>query len=207
MYLTRLHLDPCSRKTILALNNFNFFHGAIERSRVGEKSRILWRIDSVNGQYYLLILSQERLETKRLEQQFGFLDEPAQAKEYDLIFTYLLPGSKWRFRLCANPTRSVSNGSRGKITAHVSQFYELDWLKQKGLAHGFSIDEEVTQVTGSRWVNFKKKTKDEVSIKQVAFEGVLTVEDPDVFRQALCDGVGRGKAYGMGLLTIAPIRS
>ena len=40
----------------------------------------------------------------------------------------------------------------------------------------------------------------------VVFEGVLTVTDADAFRNALVNGIGREKAYGMGLLTIAGVK-
>ena len=36
----------------------------------------------------------------------------------------------------------------------------------------------------------------------VTYEGMLTVTDAELFRQALTQGIGREKAYGMGLLTI-----
>ena len=35
------------------------------------------------------------------------------------------------------------------------------------------------------------------------FEGVLEVTDPDALRRALTHGIGRGKAYGCGLMTLA----
>ncbi|MEW6230192.1 MAG: type I-E CRISPR-associated protein Cas6/Cse3/CasE, partial [Bacillota bacterium] len=38
----------------------------------------------------------------------------------------------------------------------------------------------------------------------VEFEGHLTVLDPERFRETLRRGVGPGKAYGFGLLSIAP---
>jgi CRISPR system Cascade subunit CasE len=38
----------------------------------------------------------------------------------------------------------------------------------------------------------------------VMFDGLLRVSDPDVFRLTLQKGVGSGKAYGFGLLSIAP---
>ena len=34
------------------------------------------------------------------------------------------------------------------------------------------------------------------------YEGVLEVTDADLFRAALTEGIGRGKAYGLGLLTV-----
>ncbi len=36
-----------------------------------------------------------------------------------------------------------------------------------------------------------------------AVDGLLDVTDPDVLRQALIEGLGHGKAYGCGLLTLA----
>ena len=36
----------------------------------------------------------------------------------------------------------------------------------------------------------------------VTYEGVLQVTDPEAFRNLLCQGIGRGKAYGLGLLTV-----
>ena len=41
------------------------------------------------------------------------------------------------------------------------------------------------------------------AILQAAFEGKLKVEDTTAFKDALVNGIGREKAYGMGLLTIA----
>ena len=41
----------------------------------------------------------------------------------------------------------------------------------------------------------------------VTYEGVLTVTDTELFCKALTEGIGRGKAYGMGLLTVARVAS
>lgn len=40
----------------------------------------------------------------------------------------------------------------------------------------------------------------------VLFEGRLRVTDADLFRAALASGIGPAKAYGFGLLSIAPAR-
>ena len=37
----------------------------------------------------------------------------------------------------------------------------------------------------------------------VTFEGILEISDEEVFKQTLVDGIGREKAYGCGLLTLA----
>lgn len=51
------------------------------------------------------------------------------------------------------------------------------------------------------------RTKKTITLLSVTFEGLLTVTDELCFRQTLLEGLGRGKAFGMGLLTvIRPIR-
>ncbi|MFE5331275.1 type I-E CRISPR-associated protein Cas6/Cse3/CasE [Embleya sp. NPDC056575] len=41
---------------------------------------------------------------------------------------------------------------------------------------------------------------------RVRFEGTAEIVDPDALRAAVVGGVGKGRAYGCGLLTIAPLR-
>ncbi|MFQ6144591.1 type I-E CRISPR-associated protein Cas6/Cse3/CasE [Streptomyces seoulensis] len=44
-----------------------------------------------------------------------------------------------------------------------------------------------------------------VSMVTVTFDGRLEVTDPDLLRRALTHGIGKAKAYGCGLLTLAPL--
>jgi CRISPR system Cascade subunit CasE len=43
-----------------------------------------------------------------------------------------------------------------------------------------------------------------MSFRSVRFEGHLTVTDETAFAETLSSGVGSGKAFGFGLLSIAP---
>jgi CRISPR system Cascade subunit CasE len=45
-----------------------------------------------------------------------------------------------------------------------------------------------------------------VELGVAVFEGALTVTDAGRFVAALSQGIGRAKAYGCGLLTVAPLR-
>lgn len=44
-----------------------------------------------------------------------------------------------------------------------------------------------------------------VTLVTVTFDGRLEVTDPDVLRRTLTQGIGRAKAYGCGLITLAPL--
>ena len=41
-----------------------------------------------------------------------------------------------------------------------------------------------------------------MTLLSVTYDGILTVTDPEKFRVSMINGIGRGKAYGNGLLTI-----
>ena len=49
---------------------------------------------------------------------------------------------------------------------------------------------------------FKHK-EHRVTLGVATFEGVLEVTDPEALRRVLIYGIGRGKAYGCGLMTLA----
>lgn len=204
MYLIRIHLNPLRRDTVRAFSNPNLIHGAICQTQVDRTERVLWRIDTLGQQTYLMILSPTLLETKEIINQFGYPQEVAQVKDYNLLLDRIHDGSRWAFRLCANSTVSgpACDGQRGKIHAHVSSKWQMEWLKNKSVKNGFSIDLNQTKVVYSKWIQFRKHSPGMVSIKEVIFEGVLTVDNSELFKKALVHGIGKGKAYGMGMLTV-----
>ena len=126
MYLSRIMLDSTKPKTMLALASPNLFHGAIESAFPGERKRKLWRIDTLRGQRCLLILSEETADWSSVCAQFGISGVPAETKSYDPLLDRITAGSKWQFRLCANPTIAVKQeGARGKVLAHITTEYQM----------------------------------------------------------------------------------
>ncbi len=209
MYLTRMELDPGKRDTRRALVSPNLLHGAIESSFPGERERRLWRVDEFGGRYYLLLLSHQLPELSSAARQFGRdgEEQPWQTKCYDSLLERIREGSVWQFRLTANPTVSVKSsirGERGKVNAHITPDHQMQWLLDRSLSHGFSIVPQATLVIGSQWQRFYKGSQRSrpVSLLSVTYQGLLTVTDADLFRRTLERGIGRGRAYGMGLLTV-----
>ena len=66
----------------------------------------------------------------------------------------------------------------------------------------------LSNLVGTKWDEFLKSNSSEgkVTLRTVVFEGVLTVRNLEHFKHALVSGIGRAKAYGCGLLTIAHYR-
>lgn len=204
MYLSRVPLDVSKRKTQIAMVSPNKIHGAVEKAFSEKQDRNLWRIDMLRGKAYLLILSAEKPDLAGIAAQFGFEDDCGESKEYDGLLKRIEKGSVWQFRLAANPVHSIKGEKkRGKVVAHTSEKYQLEWLYAQAAKKGFRILPDAANVVESNWRIFSKRNADhKVRILEVVFEGMLCVEDAGVFRDTLVNGMGREKAYGMGMLTI-----
>lgn len=205
MYLSRIRLDTKKRDTMLAFSNPQKFHGAVESAFPGERSRNLWRLDELCGETYLLVLSERQPDLSEAAKQFGYSGEDFETRDYDSLLERITAGSRWRFRLTANPTiskKKTEDATRGKVMAHITVGHQEEWLADRAEKHGFKLDADEFQVTKSRTYSFRKHGERRVTLLSVTYDGILTVVDPEKFRESMISGIGRGKAYGNGLLTI-----
>ena len=186
-----------------AMQNPEILHGMVENCFPGLKSRRLWRLDELRGQTWLLVLSADKPDLKPLAVQVSAPDAIPETCDYQRLLDRIQPGSIWRFRLRANPVTSVPRPGekRGTIKAVTIVDHQREWLARKGERHGFLLTPGQYDVMRSEWLNFRNKGRN-LSILSVTFEGTLTVTDADLFRSALVEGIGRGKAYGMGMMTV-----
>lgn len=223
MYLSRIEVDLNNRQRIKDLTHLGAYHNWVENSFPEEiqnnsHKRHLWRLDPLSGKQYLLILSENRPDIKLLS-RYG-VPETALTKPYDHFLDSLAEGQRMRFRLTANPTYSVyqGEGKRSKVYPHVTIEQQRKWLLKKADAAGFQIVSQKSEaiedidnlafdiVHRDRPVLYRKAEKGRtIHISRVTFEGVLQIKNIDVFRQVLISGLGREKAFGMGLMTVIPI--
>jgi CRISPR system Cascade subunit CasE len=191
MYIHRIKLEKrFSAKRI---------HGILENSDQ-KTAKKLWRIDELNGKQYLLIVTEEE---KIKSEELGILE----SKKYDNFLSKLQHGQKWRYRITVNPT-VCREGKRRPLTISGQQMYFTDnegnqkqgWLTQRAEDNGFELNS--LEVLRSDDLEFRKNDKNIVKIRVSDMEGVLTVTDADKLRAAMMHGIGHGKAYGCGLLTL-----
>jgi CRISPR system Cascade subunit CasE len=217
MYLSRIELDTNKRQTIRALGSPQMLHAAVENcysdfSKVNAP-RKLWRVDRLGGRFYLLILSPEKPDFTSFSTQFCFSEMQGESKPYNALLSRISAGQRWQFRLRANPVHSAKDGAntsgRGKVYAHVTVEQQKSWLRQRAQSRGFLLtagdfgdDAESFDITQSEQLRFRRQDNF-VTLGVATFEGILKVTDAALFAKTLTEGVGRAKAYGCGLLTIA----
>jgi CRISPR system Cascade subunit CasE len=137
---------------------------------------------------------------------------------------------RFRFSLLANPTRKVRSNGKGELlknSRRVPVFYDpekkadpatridaraalVDWLARQATAHGFRFEEKnLKTVPRPRQVFVKKSRADEARHAglhaAVEFVGELAVTDTAAFRRAVSTGIGPAKAFGFGMLCLAPL--
>lgn len=150
-----------------------------------------------------------RVECKTVHEQYSSLEN----------------GTRLLFRLHANPTKRV-----GKSDARADEKYKpseiekirrrvelrtdeekIGWLVRKGEDAGFRLaDARITKAVENAAVRsstkmFGRRGGRKMTFGAALFEGVLIVVDVGKFREALQTGIGSGKAYGFGLLSVAPV--
>jgi CRISPR system Cascade subunit CasE len=134
------------------------------------------------------------------------------------------------FRLRANPTKRVAKDDdplKGKRVELRREEEQIEWLIRKGqiTANGNigGFDLLVRNVRDSngaehlvprlricsegRQKGRKRDVKFATTHFAVLFEGLLRVTDAKSFRETIVRGIGPGKAFGFGLLSIAPVPS
>ena len=108
----------------------------------------------------------------------------------------------YRFEVVMNPTKR-ENLSR-KIIALRTREEIAAWFIEKSPQWGFTVSPEHLQV-GEIEVKRFEKNGHPVTQGQAKLTGRLTVCDKEKFVQSFQTGIGRGKAFGCGLLQIVPL--
>jgi len=209
MYLSKLTLDLSLPEIRRLLVNPYMLHKAIFRAfpdaGQGGTGRILYRLDTQTAVDNTCLLVQSEKEPAWNKAELlknGTLH--LESKLFNPVFSV---DQVFYFRLRANPTIKKFISNRPVRLGIIKENDQLDWLKRKGLAGGFSILDYLIIPEGM--LKDKKRTDSEeyaFSLISVRFEGKLKVTDTALFRQIVESGLGSAKGFGFGLLSLAPVR-
>ena len=210
MYLSRVELDSNDRRKIKELTHLGAYHNWVESSFPEEnrnhiRSRKLWRIDSLKGKTYLLLLSDEKPDLMMLE-KYG-VPQSAQTKSYDKFLASIEEGRLYRFRVTLNPVKALSEGKgkRGRVVPEITEKQQLEFLVSRAEKLGFELMPNEYQIVERGWETFGKQGQKMIRLSKATYEGILRVTDRDIFCNTLTKGIGKKKAYGFGFMTVIPV--
>jgi len=202
MYLSRIKLDTNRRDTKRAVASPHVTHASVE-SCFDAKNRSIWRFDYLRGNLYLLLVSEALPNFENFAKQHCGVGIMGESKPYLPVISSIKTGQQLRFRLRGNTVHSKAGerGTRGKVLPHLTDRHKKLWLVDKSVANGFSLNEDSFELIESGRQRFWRDSS-HVDLTYGVFEGLLVVEDTNLFANALTQGIGRAKAYGCGLITV-----
>jgi len=135
-------------------------------------------------------------------------DRPPVSPEMGELETRILPEgflkhSHYRFTVCLNPT--LRNKQTGKLTPVRGREAISAWFCSRAEKWGFRVEPQHIQVDSINVLRFTAGDKKTVTLQQATVSGRLTVTQAEHFQHAFTRGIGRGRAFGCGLLQITPL--
>ncbi|MGW3488745.1 type I-E CRISPR-associated protein Cas6/Cse3/CasE [Streptomyces sp. NPDC001054] len=231
VFLTRFRLNPARVGARRLLGSPQSLHAAVLASfaeppqQRPDGSRVLWRVDQqARSEVVLYVVSPDEPDLTHLAEQAGWPTTGGwQTRPYGTFLDRITADDVWAFRLTANPVHSIRRtpAEPTKRTAHVTPRHQVEWLLNRQEDAGFAVLEkpepcedlppidayEVTAHSRKDLMFQKRGEKDtrthQVKLSRVTFDGRLRVLDPAAFRRTLTSGLGKAKAYGCGLMTLA----
>ena len=227
IHLARLRLDPRSREVQRDLADCQALHrtvmaafpdaaGPEARARFGVLHRP--ELDRRGEDVVLLVQSNAPGDWARLPAPAagrGYLRDGtrAESKEIGPALGGVAIGQHLAFRLRGNPTRTVNASHAGhdrlagKRVDLLREDEQVAWLTKRLAQSGCRVAE--ARVAGRDPFSGRqtgRRGERQVIVAAVLFEGVLLVDEPSALVAAVAVGVGPAKAYGCGLLSLAPAR-
>lgn len=156
-------------------------------------------------------------------------------RPYDPLLQLISVGREFAFKITTSPVqntpspdkltaaqeaRRAAEGEtrrRSYRIGHRTAAAQTRWFLERAPRLGFAIPElsldvdhpvpdmRIVRRESHRFSKGRGDGKHQVKIETATFEGRLVITDTEAFRRTLLSGVGPSKAYGCGLLTLAPL--
>ncbi|WP_049573855.1 type I-E CRISPR-associated protein Cas6/Cse3/CasE [Nocardiopsis sp. SBT366] len=211
-WITRIRLDQSSRQARRDLSSAVGMHHRLMSlfpDGVGSEARktfgVLFRVEDTPGGPQVFLQSNREPELSRLPGDYG----TGQSKDLGPLMSALEPGRYVRYRIAANAVRRPGHTTRakdkvGSVLALEGKAAD-EWWTRQAEASGLRIHRLRSQVLDAARGE-RKEGKHQIRHARTLFEGTAQIIDASLLRERTGTGIGRGKAYGCGLLSLAPAR-
>lgn len=169
---------------------------SLEEKQSSQPSGFLYADHGGDYQSKKILLLSNRSPSEHVQDQYGeVVSKPISPDflHYDI----------YRFKVIVNPTwrESVSR----KLVPVKGRDAIANWFLQRAQSSwGFEVVPSQLQVDHTEVLQFKAKSDRLITLAQAQVQGVLKVKDRRVFIESFSQGIGRGRAFGCGLLQIVP---
>lgn len=211
MYLSRIILDlrhPSVRQALRDCNDMhrNLMQGfpdAQMENSARNGTGVLYRLVEKRDEVYLLVASDVVPDGATLAAR-GYRLSPDSPKDVSALEQVFVDGLALRFELVAAPCKKQAGEQKNSRRVFLTTEGErAEWLARKAAQYGFEILEVSEHSNRLAIEGFKGNLH--IAYSGVRFVGTLRIVDRTRFWQAYRAGVGPGKSYGLGMLTVAPL--
>lgn len=160
---------------------------------------VLFRVEDARAGTQILVQTAVEPQPSRLPAAYG----QTAVRPLDPLLNALDKGMVLRYRIAANTSKRLGRTSEhaGKVVALRGAAAE-QWWTDRAERHGLAI-RTISAVRASDAIG--RQEGPSVRHAVTRFDGLAVVTDPDAVRAAVRAGIGRGKSYGCGLLSLAAV--
>ncbi|MFI9787495.1 type I-E CRISPR-associated protein Cas6/Cse3/CasE [Kitasatospora sp. NPDC051984] len=166
---------------------------------------ILFRTETSRDGDRILLQSNREPDLTQLPAGYG----PAAAKPLTPLLDALRKGLPVRYRIVANAVRKPGATTRALYSlpevVPLNGPHAEEWWTRQAEAAGLALT-TLHSTPLDTAVGNRRQNNQRVQHARTLFEGTARIADPDLLRTRIHEGIGRGKAYGCGMLSVAPRR-
>jgi CRISPR system Cascade subunit CasE len=207
LWLARITLDPRHRAVRQDLRDTVAMHRRLMSlfpDGLGEQPRAqtaaLYRLEDTPTGPSVLVQSTRRPAPDKLPTGYGHFE----LRELTPLLDALKPGTLVHYRIAANPTKRAWKGDQaGKVVALTGADADAWWHRQ-AQNHGLDL---LSLVSAPQPTAHGEHGSVKVTHVVTRFDGRAVVRDVAQVRAAVTAGIGRGKSFGCGLLSLALVAS
>jgi CRISPR system Cascade subunit CasE len=197
MYLSLLTLNRNHTQVRKDIANPYSMHQTLMHV-VAADARPLWRLEQADELASPRLLVQTKAVPDWEELLLRFPGYAELAEDTPKAFhLHLHESQTLRYRLYANPTVT----REGKRLGLYREEEQLAWLDTRLRSAGADVQRAMVTRRGKVVIRRPNST---VTLAAGQFDGVLVVANPELLLQAVTKGLGHAKAFGFGLLSLAP---